>query len=358
MAEGVLLEDVSPNGNVVARVEQDERCAYFYLAGEASGPFGIRSCWVRNLAKAPETLDAAAMKDGDAPMLPAAACAHPDGATALIAEDLRVVWFEEGDAAALYEGESVLAIIPGWSGLQGFEGYARDCRAKTPFCWPLPSDSPLLPKLGRAARFWAEWRDGAPWQAIQQSAVVAIEAGLGKSLNCYSIDGGEWPPKALVRVPRGGATVLASCGVSIRPQPKVDLAEGSPPRRIELAMAVENAYFDRAPKAFLGWLAGLCELPWASFRWLGPGMVVPCEPLPMTPTGVRFEAALLAEGPQGAPAITYPAYRGDAVRLLWVLPITAKERELAEKAGGAALLEKLCADGKGWTLRYREPVVP
>lgn len=358
MAEGALLEDVSPNGNVVARVEQDERCAYLYLAGEADGPFGLRSCWVRNLAQAPEKLDADAMKGGEAPMLPAPACAHPGGAKPLAADDLRIVWFEEGDAAALYEGEEVLAIIPGWSGLKGFEGYARDCRAKTPLCWPLPSDSPLLPRLERAARFWTEWRGGAPWQAFQQAGVAAVEAALGKSLNCYSIDGGEWPPKALVRVPREGATVLASVGVSIRPQPKVDLAEGAPPRRIELAMAVESGYFDRAPKAFLGWLAGLSELPWAAFRWLGPGSVVPCEPLPMTPTGVRFEAALLAQAPRGAPAIAFPAYRGDEVRLLWVVPITAQEREWAEKDAGAALLEKLGADAKGWLARYRDALVP
>jgi hypothetical protein len=121
-------------------------------------------------------------------------------------------------------------------------------------------------------------------------------------------------------------------------------------------MAVESAYFDRAPKAFLGWLAGLCELPWATFRWLGSGMVIPCEALPMTPTGVRFEAALLAAAPQGAPAIAYPAYRGDAVQLLWAIPVTAKECELAEKDGSPALVEKLCADGKGWVLRYRDPV--
>ena len=358
MAEAALLEDVSPNGNVIARVEQDGRCAYFYLAGEAGRPFGDHSCWVRNLARAPEKLDAEAMKAGDAPMLPAAACAHPDGAPALDAGALRIVWFEEGDAAALLEGDAVLAIIPAWSGVGGFEGYARDCRAKTPLCWPLPPDSPLLPRIKRAAAFWADWRGGGPWQPLQQAGVAAIEAAVGKALNCYSIDGGEWPPKAIVRVPREGTTVLASCGVGIRPQPRVDLADAAkpPPRRIELAMAIESGYFDRAPKAFLGWLAGLCALPWGAFAPLAPGMVVPCEALPVTPTGVRFEGALLASEPEGAPRIAYPAYRGDEVRLLWAIPVTARERELAQKEGSAALLGKLSAGGQGWVLRYRDPI--
>jgi hypothetical protein len=51
------IEDVSPNGNLQAFVEQDDRVAHFYL-----------------------------------------------GAGPLAAERLRIVWFEEGDATALDRG--------------------------------------------------------------------------------------------------------------------------------------------------------------------------------------------------------------------------------------------------------------
>lgn len=356
MAEEVLLEEISPNGNLVARVEQDSRCAYFYLEGEPEGPFGLRSCWVRNLGAAPAQVDREAMKSGDAPMLPAGACAHPQGAPPLVADGLRVVWFEEGDAAALQDGDAVLAVIPCWSGVAGFEGYARDCTAKTPFCWPLPPDSPLLPRLARAAEFWSGWRSGEPWPAIEASGLAAIGAGLGEPSARWSVDGGEWPPQAVFRVPRDGHAVLITLGVSIRPQPRAELAKQAPPRRIELAVAVEDAYLDRAPKTFLAWLRKLGSLPWDAIACVEPGSVVPTEALPVTPTGVRFEAAVLAADPPGAPRVAFPAYRGDEVRLLWAVPITAKERVLAQEIGGAEFLGRLAAAGHPYVLRYRDSI--
>ena len=71
-----LVEDVSPFGNIVAAVEDDERVVYFYLHytertdDDESGP-STKACWVRNRLPAPAKLDRAAMKEGRAPLLPA-----------------------------------------------------------------------------------------------------------------------------------------------------------------------------------------------------------------------------------------------------------------------------------------------
>jgi len=40
-----ILESVSPNGNVIARVEQNETTCYFYLQGDDSEVFAVKSCW-------------------------------------------------------------------------------------------------------------------------------------------------------------------------------------------------------------------------------------------------------------------------------------------------------------------------
>ena len=43
----VLLEEVNPNGNVQALVEQEDRVAYLYLySAEETGLPRVRSCWV------------------------------------------------------------------------------------------------------------------------------------------------------------------------------------------------------------------------------------------------------------------------------------------------------------------------
>lgn len=133
----MLIESESPNGNVTAFAEDDSRCVYFYLQGAPGTEFGVRSCWVRNLLKAPLELDVAGMRRGIAPLLPAKECRHPDGAVPLDSAKLEIVWFEEGDAAALLHAGEILAVIPAWSGVDGFEGYARDCSAQSDLCWPL-----------------------------------------------------------------------------------------------------------------------------------------------------------------------------------------------------------------------------
>ena len=71
-----------------------------------------------------EEMDLAAMQSGEAPRMPLAYVSHdPEGMT-LDAGQLSIVWFEEGDAAALLEGGQIIAVIPGWAGAQ-FPGYSR-----------------------------------------------------------------------------------------------------------------------------------------------------------------------------------------------------------------------------------------
>ena|SRR5438105_9496349 len=132
-----LLEDCSPNGNIFAVVEQNADTCYFYLNGDKSTNFGLKSCWVRNIRAAPDTLDVAAMRDGIPPMLPRNSCRHPKGAEPLKPSGLSVVWAEEGDAAALRDNGENIAVIPSWSGHNGFHGYARDCIGESPLCWEL-----------------------------------------------------------------------------------------------------------------------------------------------------------------------------------------------------------------------------
>jgi hypothetical protein len=177
----VVFEEVSPHGFVEAVVEQDDRVAFFYLHGPPESGFGVRSCWVRNLKPAPADLDVRAMKSGVPPMLPRGQCAHPRGAARLQAKQLRVVWFEEGDAAALLEGSSVLAVIPSWSGSGGFDGYARDCVAQGPLCWPLPSESILHERVRASEAYWAAWEAGnALWVPVQEGQLAAYERVVGK----------------------------------------------------------------------------------------------------------------------------------------------------------------------------------
>ena len=110
MAE-TLLEEVNPNGNIQAVVESDDDVCYFYLFGAADTQFRLKSVWVGNHSPAPVAPEFERLRSGSPSRNPARHCRHTAGRTALAAEDLRVVWMPEGNGAALYERDEILAII-------------------------------------------------------------------------------------------------------------------------------------------------------------------------------------------------------------------------------------------------------
>ncbi len=353
----VLLETVSPNGGVLAVVEQDADTCYFYLKGD-DPDFGIKSCWVRNLRTAPEQIDVARMREGIPPMLPRGVCRHPAGAPPLSGEKLKIVWSEEGDSAALEDEAGLLAIIPLWSGRDGFSGYARDCVGETPLCWALGTaeTNVQFERFRRAAEFWHSW-DGKVWPAFQSAGCVAVTRALGVYSNYYAIDGGNWPPKALLRIPRNADVLLVTVGVALRPQPGAELhyEDPSPHRRIELGAVVDAAVGDAAVKRVASYLSAQSCYPWERHTFFGDGHTMPADVFAEL-SGGRLSFALFLAKPPGVPAVNFPSFRGDPVTLLWMIPISAKEQLFAEEHASAALVARLALTARPSSFD-RAPVV-
>jgi hypothetical protein len=226
------------------------------------------------------------------------------------------VWFEEGDAVALLEGNEVLAAIPAWSGFEGFHGYARDCTAQSPIAWPLGDAAAIHERIARAEDFWGSWEPGhAHWPTIQDVFLRAYERVFGKHKKYFGIDGGEWPPKAIATFETDVAVVLLTLGVSIRPMPKVEMAleDPQPHRRMELGVAIDRKLAsDEVVRDIASYMSAQSNLPWTLYTWLGDGHTVQCEPSPIGGRG-EYAAMLLAKDPAGAPTVAMPAYRGDPV---------------------------------------------
>jgi hypothetical protein len=149
--------------------------------------------------------------------------------------------------------------------------------------------------------------------------------------------------------------VAVTCGVGLRPMPRAEQAEGAP-RRVELALAMATSLFEPRADRLLQYLGAQATLPWDQLTWLGPGHTLGCEVVPSSASGIRFEALLMVEDALGAPPVALPPYRGDPVRLLWLVPITTSERALAARERSAALLERLGRAGHGVVHRDRGPV--
>jgi hypothetical protein len=298
------------------------------------------------------------MLKGLAPMMPADSCAHPRGADSLSEQALRIVWFEEGDAAALLEGDSILAIIPCWSGQKGFNGYARDCTAESSIAWPLTSGNALMERVRTAEEYWRSWETGNPWAPVQEAGTRAVTEAFGEPTNYYAIDGGTWPPRAMLRCAQGDAIVLITCGLQLRPQPTVERYTEDPRsiRRIELGLAMERRLFDLGADRIMSWLSGQAKYPWDRLSWFGHQHTMSCDSVPVGQSGRAFDGMLFLRDPCDAPPVRFAPFRNDPVTLLWLVPISTPERELAKRQGSTVLAQLLSGKGHGFVHRDRPPV--
>lgn len=358
----LLLEEASPYGNIYAVVGDDDRVVYFYLhfrdLREDDGNMSVRACWVRNRLAATQEVDVEAMEHGRAPLLPAEFCMSAGTGPPLDAAALRVVWFEECDAAALLEGNEILAVIPAWSGQGGFHGYARDCRGQGPYAWELGPARAMRERVEKAAAFWKLWDDPDYWQRWRDKRIAALESVLGRHAKYYAIDGDEFPPRAMLRFDLPNCYVLVTVGVSLFCQPSVEqyFDDPSPYRRIELAAAVASECSEGELNRLGSYISGQSRYPWMNFAALGHGHTMPCDSTPPSCGGKQFPAVLLATELAAAPKLVLPTFRGDPVNLLWLFPIAAGERDWAIENSTTGLMERLAAAGHDYVIRDRSPL--
>ena len=338
------MQDQSPGGVYYAVVEADDRVVYLHLAGLEGTQLPTRSLWVRNLQPAPMHFEPGWESAGHGPLLPFEFCRTPVGLPSLDNADLNLLWFPEGDAVALRDGDELLAVIPPWVGLEDCPGYARDCTAQSPVAWPLGSvsNNPIRNHVTGAFEFWQSWETGDPWPDYQQALLAAYDAGLGKHSQYYSADGGHWPPRFITKHESDQGTVLCTGGMSIRPQPRVVTFYEDPSqvRRVELAVALAPELQDDLGELLSG-LAALTRFPWATWSWLASGHTLVARGIPMGPSGTSFDCYVVHAAPPGAPQIELPRYDNEPVTLLWLIPITSVERERAQNMSTEVLLERL-----------------
>lgn len=327
----ILAESISPVCDVQAFVEENNNTCYFYLwffPGKEQAY--IKSCWICNTSKAPTQLDKETMEQGYAPALEARYIKHDINGIHLQKDALSIVWFEEGDAAALLENGSLLCVIPGWSGMMvenNFSGYAKYALGATPFAWELEAAEPVLcARIERCMAFW-DYFEQDYWVNVQQIHLQTLEAFFGSYQRYFAIDGGDFPPKALVTGKKNGICYAFTAGVSLIPMPIVEqYYEGEQAhefRRIELGFAAMEEYEGICMQMY-SYLSALSSLPWNEISFLGHGHTIPCNAIEGYGAVWLLNTRLLPE----IDAPSYGTFMYDSINMLWVIPITKPEYDL------------------------------
>ncbi|CND96698.1 suppressor of fused domain protein [Yersinia nurmii] len=367
MKESEVLAEVSnENQTLVAVVQQDQRVVYFYIypLESVEDRFPVRACWVRNLTAAPQLDDNAAIEQGLAPRLAAAYCRNIAGEEALDAQYIKIIWSESDDGAALWYQGQLLAVIPGWSlYIDHSVCYSASCIKENPLTLPLGSASTntQYAQAERTRQFWRVWQqeDGNPWPGMQVEYIRRYEQHFGPAQKYYAIDQGRWPPMAISQHEKDGVYYFLTLGVSIRPQPWVEILfndDAGKYRRIELALAVDSQYVneDNAVRMASA-LAGFAHVPWGKISWLGEGHSLESEVAPQGYEGYVLSANLYPEHA----SLTLPQLQGDPVNIYWASPIFTSEREFAHSLpnGGYDLLVKMRQRQVNHIFAPREPVI-
>lgn len=174
-----MLTDASPYGSRRLTVETDGVTTAAYLRDVRDTVIG--AAWIANHQPASPGLDLSRLNAGLAPVMPSTRTLHPEGQSALDPKSLQVVWFEEGDGAAVLESGAPLCVIPVWSDMsRGIPGYSRYATAQGPFAFPLAEEiEEFEPRIRQAQGFWEWCRTEGAWAGFQQSALGHLLSRLG-----------------------------------------------------------------------------------------------------------------------------------------------------------------------------------
>lgn len=348
----LLLQETSPYQTRRASLLRGEGDCYLYLEDLVGGtPQTTSAVWVANHRPAPA--DASAVTPpGTPPRMGAGGTRHPEGCPEL-GRRLELVWFEEGDAVALVDGEGVLAVIPGWAGRDEFYGYARYARGRSPLGWELTNEARqvLEQKVTESREFW-NWRSGTAWPEIRRTGGEHLERTVGPQDAAWPIGEATFPELIATRHRLEGHNVwvTATTGLSAQRMAGVeqylDVPDGA--TRIELCIARSEP--DQAGAELLGALA---TIPFGRCTWLGEGHTIGGVPGAYPEFGPEKAALLLTADPPVAPGVPRPdlgglVRRSDPVSYLWVILIDEDTFRLARGRDARAALAHLGQTGTTW----------
>ena len=331
----LLIESRSPVCPLKVIIEECNNATHMYLLqivddNESIAFKGL--CWLCNQGAAPIDLDIKAMQNGLPSMLPAEFCKYPSGVSSLNPEEIEVVWFEEGDGVGVLCQGEILGVIPPWV-QDTFPVFASGCVKDNPWVLPLIKEENVLwERVLKAKQFWQNF-DDEYWNKFKDECLSVLESKFGSHVKYYAIDGGFFPPKALVKFEVKGITYLFTVGVSLISQPMVEMYTETPEtkRRIEIALAIETKTFTKNEKNILQYISAQTTIPWQNLSWLGHGHTISAADVFSSefPNVVCVGANECAK----LPSVSLPSFDDDTTNILWLMPVTEEDTAVIKDEG-------------------------
>lgn len=111
-------------------------------------------------------------------------------------EDWRLQWGLDQNSIAVFFRNELIAIMPEWSGYEGFYGYSAGTNEETEIAWPLLPNNEQIDRFEKEAYFLDSWDDNT-WPNFQSRILSVYDRYAINNNRYFAADDGRWPPLAL-----------------------------------------------------------------------------------------------------------------------------------------------------------------
>ena len=331
----ILTELTNWNESRTAILDSSNECIYLYSNPHADN-LEMKTMWIANTVSKETSENSIKndMQNGLQPYIPVKFCSEKGIISDYTnKEDWRLQWGLDQNSIAVFFKEELIAVLPEWSGYNGFSGYSAGVTCETPMAWPLSSENQQIKRINEEAEFLNSWDDDS-WPRIQEALLKTYDGFMSANNRYFSADGGKWPPLGLNYCSDDNLHFWSTVGMSILPMPCFGMNRDDTDRfrRIELAMLVKS---EKETMSLGSYLSAQATYPWYFGTHFDHGHTIPCQQL--ADLGSKMNFMLIVEDAPQLPELLFPAEFNS--RLLFMVPIHSSEQVFAEKNSSDDLLK-------------------
>jgi hypothetical protein len=174
-----------------------------------------------------------------------------------------------------------------------------------------------MERIQRAEQCWQSWASSDPFAELRDILLPRYRRRWGAEIKAFAVDGGRWPPLMLVQFAADSESRFVTIGMSLRPQPNVELQTERPSavRRIEMGIVFRPGGVLATPDQAIDLLAGQGRYPWRHWTWLGTGHHAKLT----RPDGTFWNLTYAADEEWRSEKLSV---RDDPLNLLWAIPLS------------------------------------
>ena len=340
-----IFESSSPLCHIDAVVAAETNAYYLYFfCSPEYGANVLNKLWICNRHETPDELDLSPLDNGEGPLLGKENVSEmqPKYGMELNPDKLSCVWYDTGDAAAIYYGKKLICAITPIVGLYDFPGFSIFAKGQTRYAWEMPKDPEFEKQISDSRQFWEIIKNENTWKKLEQDYLAVTDNFFGSPhTKCIPSGTERFPNRSIAQGRKAHNLYNITLGVSQFAMPEVAQAFGNDCKdqsRIELAFATIDKH-DALLDLMAMVMKDVADMPWdeRSFLWHGHTFDFP---------NIKGFAAMLFINPiyiSGMESPQWRSFAGGKVNTLWLVPITALELNYLREKGIEELIKKCSA---------------